>query len=121
MPQPPQLLRSRFVLTQRPPHDDPGGAHAHEPPMQLNVAGHATPQPPQLSGLVVMSTHAPPHRSVEPGQPHVPIVHATPEGQAMPQPPQFVRSVDVSTHAPPQVVRGGVHVVPPVHMLATHI
>lgn len=89
IPQPPQLLRSLFRLTHRPPPQSAlGGLHAHEPPMHENVGSHALLHAPQCSGLAVMSTQKPSHNSSEPGQLQRPLTQGTPSGHTMPQPPQ---------------------------------
>lgn len=59
VPHPPQLKRSTFRFTQRPPQFAEGGLHAHEPPMHEKVGGHMFPHAPQCTGLIVMSTQNP--------------------------------------------------------------
>lgn len=99
LPQPPQLLASMLVLTQRSPHGVSPVGHLQSPPLQTNPGEHALPHAPQLATSLPRSTHPVGQMSdaAVVGHVHWPSRQTCPAPHTFPQEPQFAAFVFTST------------------------
>ena len=97
--QPPQLLESLEVSTQRPLHTVPEQLEVHWLPWHVDPLGQTALQPPQLNESVASSTQllSQGEKPLLHWAKHWPALHSGDElssaGQTVPQPPQLFTSV----------------------------